>query len=150
VLRALGASLGLGGFELTELAELRAQLTPSLAQAPSVRAGDRAAGAATAGTGLERIATVAPYKVDGVVRRAAALQATPVAAPARIVLNPADVLAQGLAQGATVKVSDGTHEATLPLEVSARVPQGAAWVEAGHAETAMLAGTGARLTVAGA
>ena len=149
VLRALGAKLAAPGFEFTELAELRARLAAQLvAPGASRPAGEtRPTGVATGGEGLARVATVAPYRVDAVVRRAAALQATPIASPPRVVLNPADALARGLAQGTAVRVSGGAGHAVLPLEVSLRVPTGAAWIEAGHAETAGLPGTGAVLTI---
>ncbi len=148
VLRALGAAAGVSGFDFTEIAELRARIARSLAQDGAPRAGVMSkAPERRSGVGFARVATVAPYRSDAVVRRAAALQATPVARPAQIVLNPADAIAEGLSQGASVKVGDGSAEVQLPLVVSTRVPQGAAWIESGHAETAKLAGTGAPLTV---
>jgi len=149
VLRALGASAGIAGFEFTELGELRARIAPMLQQHPAPRAaGHSPAPQQRSGAGLVRISTVAPYRVDAVVRRAPALQATPVARPPQVVLNPADAAAQGLEDGAMLRVADGSAESILPLSISARVPAGAAWIEAGHPETAMLAGTGAAITVA--
>jgi len=44
-------------------------------------------------------------------------------------------------------VSDGSLELALPVETSMAVPHGGAWIEAGHAETALLAPSGAPLTV---
>jgi hypothetical protein len=46
-------------------------------------------------------------------------------------------------------VSDGAAEVVLPLEVSAGVPHGAAWIPAGFHETRTLAPTGAPVTLAG-
>jgi NADH-quinone oxidoreductase subunit G len=96
---------------------------------------------------LTRIATLPMYRVDPVVRRAAALQATPHALPARVVLHPGDAIALGLAAGVRALVSDGTLDLALPVETSTAVPHGGAWIEAGHAETALLAPAGAPITV---
>ena len=90
---------------------------------------------------------MAPYATDGIVRRSAALQATPLAPPPRVVMHPGDALALGLVDIGRARVSDGTSEVVLPLQTSASVPHGCAWIESGHAETAMLKGHGAKLTV---
>ncbi len=147
VLRALGEALGFSQFDFTELAEVRARISDRLATPVPA-----ATGVATPKmpTGLIRIATVPTYKSDAVVRRAAALQATPLAHAPQIALNPADFLAAGLSAGGKARVSDGTDSIELPVVADARVPEGAAWIELGHAETALLAPNGAGLTVTGA
>lgn len=147
VLRALGEALGFSQFDFTELTEVRARIADRLATPVPA-----ATGVATPKmpTGLIRIATVPTYKSDAVVRRAAALQATPLARAPQIALNPADFLAAGLSAGGKARVSDGTDSIELPVVADARVPEGAAWIELGHAETALLAPNGAGLTVTGA
>lgn len=147
VLRALGAALGLPGFEFTEFGEL-AERVAALAAATD-------AGASTGGLasrlpqpeGLVRVATVPIYRSDAVVRRAKALQETPLALPAHVALHPDTAHARGLAHGSTVKVSDGSNDAELLLAIDDRVPREAAWVPAGHAEVAKLRGTGALISV---
>ncbi len=145
VLRALGAALGLKGFDFTEFAELRAQVAaePAFAAPTATTLARRMEG--TGGT--VRIATVAVYGGDAVVRRAAALQSTPIAKPASVCLHPGDALALGLSAGAQARVSDGDGEVTLPVEISTAVPHGAAWIEAGLPATAVLKPTGALLTI---
>ncbi|MBC7656006.1 MAG: molybdopterin-dependent oxidoreductase, partial [Frankiaceae bacterium] len=145
VLRALGEALGISGFEFTDIAGLRAgpdavvnKASQRLASSPGSR-----------GEGLERIRTTPIYRADAVLRRAAALNAHPLTARARIVLHPDDALARGLAEGAMAKVSDGTGTAVLPVAVSSRVAAGAAWVESGYEATSPLSATGA-LVVTGA
>ena len=65
----------------------------------------------------------------------------------RSTVAPGDALALGLGAGARAIVSDGSLELALPVETSMAVPHGGAWIEAGHAETALLAPSGAPLTV---
>jgi NADH-quinone oxidoreductase subunit G len=145
VLRALGGALGIAGFDFDDIDTLRARMraTPTVVPALSGVAPRRDAPAG----GVTRIATVAPYAADGVLRRSAALQATPLAPPPRVVMHPGDALALGLVDIGRARISDGTNEVVLPLHTSASVPHGCAWIEAGHAETAMLKGHGAKLTV---
>ncbi len=142
VLRALGGALGTPGFDFTEFAGLRAAALAGAAPAAGTGVSRR-----EAPPGLTRIATVPLYRVDPVVRRAAALQATVLATPARVVLHPGDALALGLGDGARAIVADGAIELALPVQTSTAVPHGGAWIEAAHAETALLAPAGAPLTV---
>jgi NADH-quinone oxidoreductase subunit G len=147
VLRALGSALGLSSFDFTEIADVRARIAVRLATpVPAVGT----VSAPKMPTGLIRVATVPIYKSDAVLRRSPALQATPLATRPQVALNPADFLAAGLTQGGEAKVSDGSHTIDLPAVSDASVPVGAAWIELGHAETAVLAPNGAGLTVTGA
>ena len=141
VLRALGAALALDGFGFTTIDEVRARIGVADAASRAAPAA-RAAIAVTAGT-LQRIATSAIYRSDAVVRRAPALAAHPLTRGARVTLHPSDALALGLGQGASARV-DGV---VLPVDVDSRVARGAALVEGGYAETALLAPHGAPLTI---
>ena len=135
VLRALGGQLGLPEFEFVDLAELRAGIVERL-----VASGSGIAAVANAnGQGLERIATTPIYRVDGVLRRSPALQAHPLTRAACVTLHPDDAKAAGLAAGAMAKISDANGTATLPVEISARVAKGSAWIESCHGATAPLA-----------
>jgi NADH-quinone oxidoreductase subunit G len=147
VLRALGAALGVAGFEFTDFAQIHNLLAAKLA-APSTSPPDgKCAQRSAAGAGLERIATVPIYRTDQVLRRSAALQSHPLTHTAQVGLNPEDALALGLADGARAKVSSGAGEATLPVSLSRAVPRGAAWIEATHADARALPPMGAALTV---
>jgi len=137
VLRALGGALDAPGFEFTELAQLR----DGVAQ----RNWDGAGAAPVPGAGeggLEVAATQAIYRVDAVLRRAAALQAHPLTTGARISLAPADASAAGLADGAMAKVATARGNATLPVVVDDRVASGCAWIESGYGATAPLLASG--------
>ena len=103
---------------------------------------------AAQGQGLELAVSAAIYRTDGTVRRAEALQAHPLNTGARIVLNPSDAQAAGVADGQVAKVGNGIGTAALPVVVDARVAVGAAWIESGYGATAPL-GAG-RVTVVSA
>ena len=133
VLRALGGELGLPGFGFTDLAGARSLLADRRgAAAKPGRAGEVGEG------GLELALVPAIYRTDAVVRRASALQAHPLSVAPRIVLNPGDAGAAGLADGAVARVKAASGTATLPVAVDARVAAGVAWIEGGHGATAPL------------
>ncbi|MFO1507500.1 MAG: NADH-quinone oxidoreductase subunit NuoG [Lysobacterales bacterium] len=145
-LRALGSGMGLEGFDFVDIAEVRSAIgappaAPHKVSSPPAEAAavERSAGTST----LERIATTAIYGVDAIVRRAPALQAHPLSARKGVTLNPEDALALGLRDSGTAQVED----VVLPVEISPRVPRGAAWIEAGHAETAGLPPHGSPLRI---
>ncbi len=144
VLRALGAALALKGFEFTEVAEVRAEIAKDHGTAKIARNGAIAKAQAASGGKFERVATTAIYRADAVLRRTPSLQAHPLTRGARATLNPEDALALGVGHGASVRVGN----VTLPVEISRRVPKGAAWIEAGYAETATLPPHGALLDIA--
>jgi NADH-quinone oxidoreductase subunit G len=145
VLRALGGELGANGFGFTDLVGLRAGLAPrNVAVAAS--AAPTATGEKHAVAGLELAVSQAIYRVDGVTRRAAALQSHPLNAGPRIALHPADAAAASLADGAMAKVGNGVGTATLQVIVDDRVAKGAAWVESGYGPTAALGADRVRVT----
>src|SRR5690554_2558850 len=102
VLRALGGMLKLPGFEFTDLAGLRAAMRPT---APNASRGITST--AASGEGLELVVSQAIYRVDGLTRRAQALQAHPLNVGPRLSLHPDDAGAAGLATGAMAKVRNG-------------------------------------------
>jgi NADH-quinone oxidoreductase subunit G len=143
VLRAVGGELQLAGFEFADAAGMR----DAIAHPKTVTIAMSAA-PAVAGEGLELAVTAAIYRTDGTVRRAEALQAHPLNVGDRLVLNPADAQAAGVAEGQVAKVGNGIGTAALPVVVDARVAAGAAWIESGYGATAPL-GAG-RVTVVSA
>jgi len=133
VLRALGGALELPGFGFTDLAGLREGL---VASAPQAARGP--APASVAREGLELAVSPAIYRVDGLTRRAQALQAHPLTVGPRLSLHPDDAGAAGLATGAMAKVRNAAGTATLQVNVSDQVARGCAWVESGYGATAAL------------
>ena len=137
VLRALGGSLELPGFEFDDLAGLRDGIhdrpqTPrdALSTRPDV-------------TGLTRIATVPIYRGDAVLRRATALQAHPLNRAPAARVNADEAQRLGLVEGHSVRIAD----VSLPLVVDRAVPDGAVWIEAGQNVTATLPPYGAVITL---
>ncbi|MDR7193769.1 NADH-quinone oxidoreductase subunit NuoG [Luteimonas terrae] len=132
VLRALGGALEAPGFEFTDLAGLRAGL-----QGKTVSVAASAAPVVD-GDGFELAVSQAIYRVDGLTRRAAALQSHPLTIGPRIVLHPDDAAASNVADGGMAKVSNAVGTATLQVAIYDRVAPGAAWVESGYGATAAL------------
>jgi NADH-quinone oxidoreductase subunit G len=143
VLRAVGAKLGVTGFDFTEIADVRAQLAGKTATA---HANGKVAARGKA-EGLVRIATVPIYRSDAVLRRSAALQAHPLTRGGALALAPDDAQSLGLADGDVAKVTGPAGTATLPVIVTRGVPKGGAWIEAAYTETAALPAYGAALSI---
>jgi NADH-quinone oxidoreductase subunit G len=144
VLRALGGLLKLDGFGFTDIGTLRGELALSLQQPVPASTLSLTARPTLPSTGLTRLATVPIYRGDAVLRRAAALNAHPLARPAEVVLGSEDARALGFADGQRVRVTGGT---VLPLRVDARVPAGTVWIECAHERTAQLLPFGATLSL---
>lgn len=133
VLRALGGELKAPGFDFTDLAGLRAgSASRAVAAAPSKAPSH-------AGDGLEVAASQAIYRIDGITRRAEALQAHPLTVGPRVTLHPDDARAAGLEEGAMAKLDNGRGIATLQVFISDQVAAGSVWIETGYGATAPLA-----------
>ena len=143
VLRALGAALGIDGFDFVELADVHARIASDVSKpvAPANRALTR--NPPPRGAGLYRVATVGIYRIDAVVRRAKALQVHPLNRAPAVRINVDVARTLGVPTGAKVDVN-GT---VLPVVVDAAVPNGCVWIEAGYAATASLPPHGAELTI---
>ncbi|ROR32277.1 NADH-quinone oxidoreductase subunit NuoG [Inmirania thermothiophila] len=130
VLRVLGTLCDLEGFELDSAEAVRAALEAERAAGearPVAWRAERAARPAEAE--LWRVADVPPYAGDPLVRRAAALQATPDGRrEAAAVMAPAQAQALGLAEGEVVAVEQGGAQARLKVAVDERVPAGCVWI----------------------
>jgi NADH-quinone oxidoreductase subunit G len=137
VLRALGGLMQFAGFEFDDLAGLRA----GMVERPSAAANGLAERAAA--VGLSRLADWPIYRVDAVLRRAAALNAHPLNRAPAVRMNADEAARQGVADGASVRVGN----AVLPVSIDGAVPDGAAWIEAAHDLTATLPAYGASLTL---
>ncbi len=137
VLRALGGSLQLAGFEFDDLAGLRSGISERATAATD------ALGTRAQAGGLTRLATWPIYRGDAVLRRASALNAHPLNRAPAVRLHADEAQRLGLADGAQLRVGD----VVLPLVLDAAVPAGAAWIEAGQDLTAALPPYGAAITL---
>jgi NADH-quinone oxidoreductase subunit G len=143
VLRMLGAMLGLAGFDAETIEAVRRAIAPDLAA--WARGGldntleTEVKPASARGAGLERIAEVAIYAGDPIVRRSPALQKTADARAAAAARFSAPTLASlGLAPGDRVRVRQGGGEAVLVAALDPAIPEGCVRVARGLRETARL------------
>jgi len=137
VLRALGGSLQLAGFEFDDLAGLR----DGISERPSTPANGLAKRNEV--SGLTRLATLPIYRSDAVLRRASALQRHPLNRAPAARLNADEAQRLGLTHGDQVRAADST----LPLVVDQAVPDGTVWIEAGQDVTATLPPYGAAINL---
>ena len=111
--------LGVAGFDYLSSAEVAAEARSAAdgrAVTPAVEAKLTLAGAGE--TGLTRIAEVPIYASDAIVRRAASLQATPLAATAEVRMNAAEAARLGLDAGRRVQLVQGAGgTAGLPVTI---------------------------------
>ncbi len=148
-LRALGADLGVAGFDFVDIAGLRAGLSPRSADTTLGFVASTEGETAGDDSGIERIVSLPIYRCDAVVRRAQALQATPLSHPPAVVVNSDQARSLGLADGGRAGVLFGEDESIeLPVRLDERVPSGAALIEAGHEATAAVPVAG-RLQILG-
>ncbi len=142
VLRVLGNRLHLAGFEQNQVEDARAELDLARAVAGTWQ------GAAFGGTleialtpdQLYRLAEVPMYAADAVTRRAPALQATADNPPPAAHLNSKAADKFKLTAADRVRVLTASGEATLPVVIDARVPDGCVLIPAGYPETVALGG----------
>jgi NADH-quinone oxidoreductase subunit G len=141
VLRVLGTTLGLAGFDFDSSEEIRATIGNQAwveGQLSSRVEGLPLATPATGTGAVERVADVPIYCADPIVRRAPALQETADARPPQAFMSPALLARLGIAPGQSVRVRQDGSEAHLAAARDDGLPDGVVRVAAGHASTAKL------------
>jgi len=130
VLRVLGNLLDLSGFDFMDAAEVRAEVQSQCAQVSlsnesEVLGAVRATSTAVS-DGWIRIAPVAMYAVDGVIRRAEPLQKTELAKKQRhCLVNPIDAASQNWEEGGVVTVTQSGCSTEMTIKLDESVPCGA-------------------------
>jgi NADH-quinone oxidoreductase subunit G len=125
MLRRLGSTCGLGGFDQVSLAEVQA----AMPEGPSTPEGTGITlGAPIQAQGLHRIGEVPMYSADAMTRRAEPLQKSVHARNDFVGLNPADADSLGLDEGSLARVSQNGDAVELTVRRLDAVPAGAAWV----------------------
>ncbi|MCU0754521.1 MAG: NADH-quinone oxidoreductase subunit NuoG [Xanthomonadales bacterium] len=137
ILRVLGEQLGLAGFDFTRYEQLADRVDAALAQ-ESAPLGELQLAAVPAAATMALTRRLPLYAVDGVIRRCAALQQSPLGETAGAELHPEDALKLGVGQNGKAKLG----ELELPVRLSTRVPRGSIVVTTGEALTAGLPPTG--------
>jgi NADH-quinone oxidoreductase subunit G len=146
VLRVLGNLLDVAGFDYDNSEAIRnaiigtdkpseADLSSRLNNQVSLLPQAVAAGAVA---GLERVTDVPIYFTDSVVRRAESLQLTTDAHTPKAWISTATAQAMGIADGAQVRVKQGSGHAMLAAAVDRNLPENVVRVAAAHASTAAL------------
>lgn len=141
VLRVLGNLMEVAGFDYDSAEQVRAEVLNGDVSAKlnnSLKA--FVAKPAGAKGGMQRIGEVPAYQADAIVRRAAALQKTAVAALQGAWMNAQTLASVGVAEGAEVSVSQGAGSIVLRAMRDDHLPAGCVRVAAGHPTTAMLGG----------
>jgi len=141
VLRVLGNLMSLPGFDYESTETIRDEVCT-----PQVVAGkldNRLNGLALRldaleGEGLQRIADVPIYFGDAIVRRAASLQRTRDALPARAWVGAALAQQLGVSAGERVRVRQGDGEALVEIAIDERLPARCVRLAAAHRNTAGL------------
>ncbi len=138
ILRVLGNMLDLNGFDYMAVTEVRRELQThcqevALENKTTSLADARFELPAKAGQGAyQRIAPVAMYGIDPVIRRAMPLQGTEKAEMQRHVLvNPADAEREGWADDMTAAIEQDGTRIELPIRVDPRVMPGSVVVFGG-------------------
>ena len=127
ILRRLGATLGLDGFDQVTLADVQAGLQAAQ-QGEAGAVAPRALPERSRSEGLYRIGETPLYAVDPLCRRSQPLQRTRHAQSDFLGLNAADAARLGLEEGATARVEQGGMTAEFSVTISDRVPEGGAWL----------------------
>lgn len=131
VLRVLGNLLGLNGFEQLNSEDI---LNEVLASCGELQADNQVSSAKTlapfTGQGLMRIGEVPIYALDGLTRRAAALQRTPLVEPAAIRIHPRTAEQQKL-DTPQAEIRQNGHSVVLAVILDDTIPEGCAWLPSG-------------------
>ena len=143
VLRVLGNLLGVAGFDHLSSADVAAEARSAADGIAATGAVEVApADVQPAGEGLACIVEVPIYAIDPIVRRAAALQASPLAVSAEVRIGTAGAGQFGLTADARASVGRDGNAVVLPVKIDDRIPDGCVWVPAGVEATGAL-GAGA-------
>lgn len=148
VLRVLGNMLELSGFHYETSEEIRVELlgTKTAEDADlKARLNNNAglkpvAARAVTPTQIERVADVPIYFSDAIVRRAGPLQLTADAEAPKAWISAAIADKLGIAEGAKVKVSQGSGSAVLNATINPKLPDNVVRVAAAHPATIALGG----------
>ena len=149
VLRVLGNLLSLNDFDYESSEAIREKVlacnftaklnnkVTAVAQASSV----------TELNGLERVAEVAIYRSDAIVRRAESLQETDISQTPRALMNSQTLAALQITEGAKVKVSSATGTIELEAAADDRLANSTVRIAQGFEATVALGQAFGQLTV---
>ena len=136
VLRVLGNLLNLEGFNYQQSEQIRDELDMQVSQHNLVTdSSSITLDLSKVSKKLNRLTEWPIYKIDALVRRANALQESPLGRYPVFALHPADAARFHLTEGNWVKVKQGEVTLELPLTISKHIAEGQAFIPAGVPET---------------
>lgn len=148
VLRVLGNLLKLNDFDYESSEAVREKVLSchNIATKLSNKITVSSASSSPVG-GLERVAEVAIYRTDAIVRRAESLQETEISQTPKALMNSQTLAALQIAAGDQVKVSSATGSVVLEAAADDRLADSTVRVAQGFEETAALGNAYGQLTV---
>jgi NADH-quinone oxidoreductase subunit G len=149
VLRVLGNTLELEGFDYQNSGEVLAKLRDALdgREPENTVKVDVNEERRTETNGLIRLADTGIYATDPLTRRAEALQKTRLASPAHVEMNTSSAQAKGLENGSRVKVHQGGEAVELELLINDGLPDSVVRVQQGLEGTETLGAGFTAITV---
>ncbi|NOL51045.1 NADH-quinone oxidoreductase subunit NuoG [Pelistega suis] len=150
VLRVLGNVLHFNGFEQESSEQVRDEVIGSGIPAKlnnKVTVLGQEVRRATVSTGLERVAEVAIYRTDAIVRRAESLQATEISRTPKVRINAATLSNLQVVDGDKVKVKSATGEGEFVVALDNQLADNTIRLAQGFEETVALGSAYAQLTV---
>ena len=143
VLRVLGTMLGLQGFDLDTIDDVRRDIAADLdvfvAGKIDNALRDMPVTIDAPSTSVERIGEVPIYSADAIVRRAPSLQKTSDAKAAQLVAMPGALMDKlGISDGSEVRVTQGKGSATMKAKRNDSLPGNCVRVAAAHPLTSCL------------
>ncbi len=150
VLRVLGNVLHFNGFEQESSEQVRDEVIGSGIHAKlnnKVTVLGQEVRRATVSTGLERVAEVAIYRTDAIVRRAESLQATEISRTPKVRINAATLSNLQVVDGDKVKVKSATGEGEFVVALDNQLADNTIRLAQGFEETVALGSAYAQLTV---
>lgn len=149
VLRVLGNLFGASGFEYMSSVEVRDEVANAAAAfKPDNRvAWPQPNQLSVAPAGLVRLSDTPLYAVDGIVRRAKALQETADAVRAAAHVHETVAVTLDVQEGRPVSVSQGGQPVSLELVIDNRIAPGCVWIPAGVAGSVGLGANGAPIEI---
>ncbi|MDY3331785.1 MAG: NADH-quinone oxidoreductase subunit NuoG [Pelistega sp.] len=150
VLRVLGNVLHFSGFEQESSEQVRDEVIGSGISAKlnnKVTVLGQEVRRAPAATGLERVAEVAIYRTDAIVRRAESLQATEISRAPKARMNAATLSNLQVVDGDKVKVKSASGEGEFVVALDNNLADNTIRLAQGFEETVALGSAYAQLTV---
>ncbi len=143
ILRVLAGQLGVAGCAVDSTDEIRTILRTTAIEPKAHYTPEPLPPAPVPAAEFERIAQVALYDSDSIVRHSDVVHRSKDHGEAALYLNKREAEGRGLAAGGDARVTMGTVQLILEVRIDSQVPDGAAYIPAALRSTALLPLSGA-------